>query len=70
MNNSMNNMIAYYAESEVKVINEYHPHFCATGRVIGGENTIYGFGLKIKRFDTQEQFYVYDTNHLKIIKRK
>lgn len=63
-------MIAYYAESEIKVINEYHPHFGATGRVIGGENTIDGFGLKIKRFDTQEQFYVYDTNHLKIIKRK
>lgn len=66
----MDNLVAYYAGSEVKVINEYHPHFCAIGQVIGGENTDTGFGLKIKRFDTQEQFYVYDANHLKITKRK
>ncbi|MBB6274752.1 hypothetical protein HDF26_005234 [Pedobacter cryoconitis] len=57
MNNSPDNRVAYYAESEIKVIDEYHLHFCKIGEGIGGENT-------------QEQFYIYDTSQLKIIKRK
>ncbi|MBB5636758.1 hypothetical protein HDE68_002659 [Pedobacter cryoconitis] len=56
MNNSPDNKVAYYAESEIKVIDEYHLHFCKIGEEIG-ENT-------------QEQFYIYDTSQLKIIKRK
>jgi|GEM_PF-1864816 len=70
MENAVEKMAAYYANSDVRITNEQHPHYNAIGEVIGGENTLAGFGLKIKRFDTQETFFVFDVNHLKITKRK
>ena len=70
MHTKLDKMIAYYAGSEVKIIHEHHPHFLAVGEVTGVEETTAGPGLKIKRFDTQEQFFIYDTQHLRITKRK
>lgn len=70
MKQQINPLLAYFQGSEVRVTNERHPHYNAVGDVIGGEETIAGYGLKIKRFDTQEHFFVYDKSDIKITKRK
>ena len=62
--------IAYFQNSEVRVTNERHPHYNAVGDVVGGEPTPMGLGLKIKRHATQEHFFVFDENDIKITKRK
>lgn len=62
--------VAYYQNSEVRVTNEKHPHYNAVGNVLGGEQTPMGFGLKIKRLDTQEHFFMFDEMDIKITKRK
>ncbi len=62
--------VAYFLNSEVRITNEKHPHYNAVGDVLGGEQTPMGFGLKIKRLATQEIFFVYDENDIKITKRK
>ncbi len=59
----------YYNGSEVRIIDEHHPHYNSVGAVIGSSNTESGAGLKIRRFDTQEGFLVFDVNHLKVTKR-
>lgn len=62
--------VAYYLGSEVRVTYQKHPHYNAVGDVLGGEQTPMGFGLKIKRLDTQEIFYVLSSDEIKITKRK
>lgn len=62
--------VSYYQGSEVRVTNERHSHYNAVGDVQGGEQTPMGFGLKIKRLDTQENFFVFDEMDIKITKRK
>lgn len=61
--------VAYYQDSEVRVECDRHPHYTAVGKVIGGEDTPMGFGLKVKRLDTQEHFFVFDEKVIKITKR-
>ncbi|WP_199118700.1 hypothetical protein [Pedobacter sp. ASV28] len=69
-NSNIEKLLNYYKGSEVRITDDYHPHFNAIGEVVGAGETTTGPGLKIKRFDTQETFFVFDVNHLKIIKRK
>lgn len=60
---------AYYTGSDIRVVNNKHPHYNAIGKVLCAENTPLGFGLKIKRFDTQQVFFVFDELDLKITRR-
>lgn len=69
MSSTLENLLPYYNGSEVRITDRKHPHHNAVGKVIGGESTGIGYGFKIKRFDTQEEFFVFDPNHLKITKR-
>lgn len=64
-----NQKVAYYQDSEVRIVNHKHPHFNALGKVLRGEQTPMGYGLVVKRFDTQELFFVLDENDVKVIKR-
>jgi len=64
-----NQKVAYYQGSEVRVINNVHPHFNAVGSVLRGEQTPMGYGLVVRRFDTQEHFFVLDENDVKVTKR-
>lgn len=70
MSNNLENKIKYYQGSEVQIVSQSHPHFTAIGNVIGGEETAAGVGLRVKRHDTQEEFFVFNASDLKITKRK
>jgi len=61
--------VAYYQGSEVRIVNSKHQHFNAVGNVLRGEQTPMGYGLVVKRFDTQEIFFVLDENDVKVTKR-
>jgi len=39
------------------------------GSVLRGEQTPMGYGLVVRRFDTQEHFFVLDENDVKVTKR-
>ena len=62
--------VAYYLNSEIRITNPKHPHFNAIGDVVRAKHTTIGFGLVVKRHDTQETFLVFNPEDIKITKRK
>lgn len=42
-----------------------HPHTGCTAECIGSDKTLAGLGVKFKRLDTSEEFYVFDGKNVR-----